>query len=137
MNDLISIERRNLTAAEFQDLAAVPPEVEWFANINNVQTRRAYQNDVGEFSGFIGLQTPEEMRLVTRAHVIAWRKDLENRELAPATIRRKLSAISSLFDYLCEKNAVTHNPVNGVKRPMAHANEGSTPVLWVHGNIGA
>lgn len=31
-----------LTAAEFQDLAEVPPEVEWFANIENDNTRRAY-----------------------------------------------------------------------------------------------
>ncbi len=71
----------------------------------------------------------EEIRLVTRAHVIAWREQLETRELAPATIRRKLSAISSLFDFLCEKNAVIHNPVNGIKRPMSNCNEGSTPAL--------
>ena len=29
-------------------------------------------------------------------------------------IRRKLSALSSLFDYLCERNAVAGNPVDGV-----------------------
>ena len=51
------------------------------------------------------------------------------RELAPATIRRKLSALSALFDYLCDHNAVTHNPVDGVKRPAADANEGKTPAL--------
>ena len=129
MKDLISIEKRNLTAAEFQGLADLPPELEWFANITNEQTRRAYKNDVTEFSGYIGIQSPEEMRLVTRAHVIAWREQIETRELAPATVRRKLSALSSLFDYLCEKNAVTHNPVNGVKRPTANSNEGTTPAL--------
>jgi integrase/recombinase XerD len=62
-------------------------------------------------------------------HIIAWRKDMERRGLAPATIRRKLAALSSLFDYLCERNAVTGNPVDGVKRPMANGNEGSTPAL--------
>lgn len=91
--------------------------------------RRAYRNDVTEFSSFIGIQAPEEMRLVTRAHIIAWRKQFESRELAPSTVRRKFSAISSLFDYLCEKNAVTYNPVKGVKRPAANANDGSTPAL--------
>jgi hypothetical protein len=35
-----------LTAAEFQKLADVPPEVEWFANIRNRHTRRAYENAV-------------------------------------------------------------------------------------------
>ena len=54
---------------------------------------------------------------------------MERRGLAPATVRRKLSALSSLFDYLCERNAVTGNPVDGVKRPMANGNEGSTPAL--------
>src|ERR1700677_3876275 len=54
---------------------------------------------------------------------------MENRTLSHATIRRKLSALSSLFDYLCEKNAVPGNPVDGVKRPPANNNEGSTPAL--------
>jgi integrase/recombinase XerD len=61
--------------------------------------------------------------------VITWRKEMEIRFLSPASIRRKLSALSSLFDYLCERNAVAGNPVDGVKRPMANNNEGSTPAL--------
>jgi integrase/recombinase XerD len=65
----------------------------------------------------------------SRAHVIAWRKSLEARELTAASIRRKLSALSSLFEYLCERNAIAGNPVDGVKRPMANGNEGSTPAL--------
>lgn len=69
------------------------------------------------------------MRQISRAHVIAWRKDMEKRELSPATIRRKLSALSSLYDYLCDHNAVLGNPVDGVKRPLANGNEGSTPAL--------
>lgn len=78
---------------------------------------------------FTGLHEPAALRTVTRAHVIAWRKHLEARELEPSSIRRKLSALSSLFDYLCESNAVPGNPVDGVKRPMANNNEGSTPAL--------
>src|SRR4030095_4522008 len=47
-----------------------------------------------------------------------------------STIRRKLSAVSSLFEYLCERNAVVHNPVKGVKRPkVTNVNEGLTPAL--------
>ena len=132
MADLITTKNRSLTAAQYGALADVPPEVEWLANITNPKTRRAYKNDVSDFSAFTGLRRPEELRTVTRAHVIAWRKDLETRlnpELSPATIRRKLSALSSLFDYLCEKNAVAGNPVDGVKRPLANGNEGSTPAL--------
>jgi site-specific recombinase XerD len=78
---------------------------------------------------FSALPNHAALRTVTRAHVIAWRKDLESRSLAPASVRRKLSALSSLFDYLCERNAVVCNPVDGVKRPAALSNEGSTPAL--------
>src|SRR5215472_19057909 len=121
--------RRALTPAQFGDLAEVPPELEWLANLTNPKTRRAYKIDVEEFIAFAGLGGLAELRLVTRAHVIAWCKDLEKRELAHSSIRRKLSALSALFDYLCEHNAVAGNPVDGVKRPMANGNEGSTPAL--------
>src|ERR1700737_4012869 len=127
--DLVAVERRALTPAQFGDLADVPPQLEWRANITNPKTRRAYKNDVSEFSAFTGLRQPAELRTITRAHVIAWRKHLESRELAPSSIRRKLSALSALFDYLCERNAVAGNPVDGVKRPVANGNEGSTPAL--------
>ncbi|MGO9265113.1 MAG: tyrosine-type recombinase/integrase [Candidatus Binataceae bacterium] len=127
--DLVAVNSGALTPAQYGQLAEVPPELEWLANITNPKTRRAYRNDVGEFSAFAGLRGPVELRTVTRAHVIAWRKDLEKRELASSSIRRKLSALSALFDYLCERNAVAGNPVDGVKRPVSNNNEGSTPAL--------
>ena len=99
------------------------------SRLTNPKTRRAYKIDVEEFIAFAGLAGIAELRSVTRAHVIAWRKDLERRSLAASSIRRKLSALSALFDYLCEHNAVSSNPVDGVKRPMANGNEGSTPAL--------
>ncbi|MDX2253801.1 MAG: tyrosine-type recombinase/integrase [Nitrospira sp.] len=129
MKELVPLDKGSLTPAQVQMLADVPPELEWLANITNEKTRRAYKIDVSEFSRFLGLQKPEEFRAVTRAHIIAWRETLEQRKLSAPTIRRKLSALSSLFEYLCERNAVAGNPVDGVKRPMANSNEGSTPAL--------
>ncbi|RZF25886.1 integrase [Paraburkholderia sp. UYCP14C] len=123
---------RRLSAPEFHQLGAVPAEAEWFANLDNPRTRRAYQIDLQDFMGFAGIQRPEEFRLVTRAHVLAWRKVLEERALSGATIRRKLAALSSLFEYLCEKNAVDFNPVKGAKRPKVDSNEGKTPALGDH-----
>src|SRR6266567_7304466 len=93
-----------LTAEQFRGLGAVPPEAEWFANLTNPNTRRAYKADLRGFMAFMGVLEPEQLRLVTRAHVLAWRKLIAHQ--APATVRRKLAAVSSLFEYLCERNAV-------------------------------
>lgn len=124
--------KRLLTAAEFQGLADVPPEIEWFANLGSAATRRAYENAIRDFMTFTGIQRPEEFRVVTRSHVIAWRDDLVARGRDGSTIRHRLSAVSSLFQYLCEKNAVTHNPVKGVRRPKVDTTEGKTPAIADH-----
>jgi integrase/recombinase XerD len=123
---------RLLTAAEFHRLADVPPEVEWFANLSNAHTRRVYENAIKDFMGFTGIVQPEEFRTVTRAHIIAWREQLTGRGLGGSTIRHRLASLASLFEYLCEKNAVTHNPVKGVERPKTESGEGKTPALGDH-----
>lgn len=120
---------RILTRSEFFGLAELPPENEWFAGITNPHTRRAYKADIADFMGFTGIKKPEEFRIVTRGHVLAWRKGIEERELSGATIRRKMAALSSLFEYLSEKNAVINNPVKGAKRPRVDSSEGKTPAL--------
>jgi integrase/recombinase XerD len=75
---------RLLTAAEFHQLADVPPEVEWFANLTNLHTKRSYEDAVGDFVRFTGIVRPEEFRTVTRAHVCVARR-LED---APDQARR-------------------------------------------------
>jgi integrase/recombinase XerD len=128
----IPSDGRLLTAEQFRRLSDVPPEVEWFANLTSPATRRAYQNAIKDFMTFTGILRPDEFRTVTRAHVIAWRDDLVRRGRSGSTVRHRLSALASLFDYLCEKNAVTHNPVKGVKRPKNDSTEGRTPALGDH-----
>jgi integrase/recombinase XerD len=133
-----TVKTRMLTAAEFQSLVEVPPETEWFRNIRSPATKRAYENAIKDFMRFAGIKRPEEFRHVTRAHVIAWRDELGNRVipdgegLTGTTIRHRLAALSSMYQYLCDKNAVTHNPVKGVKRPPVETEEGKTPALGDH-----
>src|SRR5580704_14072133 len=84
-----------LTAGEFQKLADMPPEAEWFKNIRNPNTKRAYTNAIKDFMLFAGIKRPEEFRLVTRAHVIAWREALGERRddqaLIGTTIRHRMA----------------------------------------------
>jgi integrase/recombinase XerD len=98
----------------------------------NPNTRRAYRQDIDDFMAFAGLHRPEQFRDVTRAHVIAWRDQLIHQGLANDSIRRKLAALSSLYAYLCERHAVLHNPVLGVKRPRSMNRDGVTPALGDH-----
>jgi hypothetical protein len=35
---------------------AIPPELEWFANLTNAHTRRAYRQDIRDFQAFAGLR---------------------------------------------------------------------------------
>jgi integrase/recombinase XerD len=87
---------------------------------------------VKDFMHFTGIQRPEEFRTVTRAHIIAWRDELAARGLGGATIRHRLASLASLFEYLCERNAVTHNPVKGVERPKTESGAGKTPAIGDH-----
>lgn len=91
-----------------------------------------YENALKDFMNFTGIQNPEEFRIITRYHIIAWRDDLLNRSLSSMSIRHRLAALSSLFEYLCEKNTVTHNPVKGVKRPAVESDEGKTLAIGDH-----
>lgn len=78
---------------------------------------------------FAGIAQAEVFSLVKPSHLIARRNQLEDRTREASTIRRKLSAIASLFEYLCESNAVPFNSADGVKRPNQGINEGKSPAL--------
>ena len=122
----MAVRKRALTPAQCGDLAEVPPELDG-SPISPIPKPGGYTRlTLGEFSAFAGLEGPAELRTVARAHVITWRRDLEARGLSPSSIPRKLSALS-LFDCLCERNALSRNPVDGIKRPMANGNEVNTP----------
>jgi integrase/recombinase XerD len=70
--DLVPFEKKTLTRTQFEQLADVPPEDEWLANITNRKTRRAYKEDVREFIGFTGLNDYMGLRSVVRSHIISW-----------------------------------------------------------------
>ena len=57
---------RLLSAAEFHRLADVPLVIEWFANIDNPQTRRACRNALEDFMRFTDIERPDEFRDISR-----------------------------------------------------------------------
>jgi len=81
---------RLLSAADFRRLAEVPTEADWFANIDNPQTRRAYENALKDFIQFNGITRPDAFREITRSQIIAWRDDLKQRALSGMTVRHRV-----------------------------------------------
>jgi hypothetical protein len=75
------------------------PELEWFANLTNANTRRAYRQDIQDFIVFAGLRQPEQFRDVRRAHVIAWicHPNHLDAEIRTSTIPWKLLENQRLF----------------------------------------
>jgi site-specific recombinase XerD len=55
----------SLATAQFHTLADIPPELEWFANLPNPNTRRAYRQDIKDFMPFASLRQPEQLREIT------------------------------------------------------------------------
>ena len=110
----------------------MPPELEWFANLGNKATRRAYENALADFMRFVG-SPARPSSAASRARTSSpGATTCCSARLSGMTIRHRLAALSSLFEYLCERNAVTHNPVKGVKRPVVESYEGKTPALGDH-----
>lgn len=107
-------------------LAQVPQEQVWLAGLRSERTRRAYKLDVEDFIHTLGLTSSDELYRVTPAAVLAWRSELETRGVRPATVRRKLSALSSLFRHLVEQHLADFNPVRDIKRPVVNRSSGKT-----------
>lgn len=110
----------------FARLADIPEEDLWLQNQRSAHTRRAYQEDVQHFMRLFAIASRAELRETSRAAVIAWVRKMEQDAEKPRTICRRLSALSSLFKHLMERQQVTDNPTDGVKRPAVGGETGVT-----------
>ena len=80
-------------------------------------TARAYASDVAalvDFAGRLGLQGPDE---VTRLHLRRWVAQLATRELARATIARRVAAVRRYFGWLQRRGAIAADPTVGLRAP--------------------
>ena len=93
-------------------LADIPEEEIWLAKQKSARTRRAYRLDVRHFMATLGITSTDELRQVDHRAVIAWERTMrETERAAPSTIRRRLSALSSLFKHLVRHGHAAKNPV--------------------------
>ena len=99
-----------------KSLQGVSEETVWIENFSSACSKRTYRIAVEQFAGFFGMETPEQLRSVTGAHVIGFRNHLQEIGKSPRTVNNRLSALSSLFDHLVERQILRTNPVRSVKR---------------------
>lgn len=85
-------------------------------------TVRAYARDLGQFAEFYWRRDrtpPYPWREVRRNDVRAFLVELSQSEAEPTSVRRKLSALRSLFAFLVRTGAVPENPAAGLRGPRA------------------
>lgn len=107
-------------------LRAIPEERVWLEGQQSPHTRRAYRLDVADFMATVRIRTTADFRKVDRVAVLAWKRSMESAGAKPRTIRRRLSALSSLFSHLVDKRAADFNPVREIRRPRVNRRQGTT-----------
>ena len=113
--------------ANLERLAEIPEEEVWLASQKSARTRRAYRLDVAHFMRTLGITSPEQLRQVDHRAVIVWERIMrEQQGAAASTVRRRMSALSSLFKHLVRHETASCNPVVDVARPAINREEGST-----------
>ncbi len=123
---LLSEQPQKSNALSLELLRSVPEEQVWLAGQLSHHTRRAYKEDVRHFIQTMGIQQARELKHVTRAAVIAWQNRMREQGAKPRTIRRRLSALSSLFTHLVAHRAADTNPLRDIKRPRVNRRQGTT-----------
>jgi integrase/recombinase XerD len=99
----------------------------WLANRRlSPHTRAAYKRDVSGWLAWCGAGDIDPLA-ATFLHVNAYARHLEaTAALAPTTLARKLSAVSSWYEFLVKLEALSANPVSGADRPRLDRDHSAT-----------
>jgi len=112
---------RNHSLAGAGKLPELPAESLWLANFTSGQTKETYRTALEAFVAFHGIRSLEALRGITQAHVLAWREHLVTEGRAARTVNNRISALSSMFKWLADKQLVPTNPAAGVRRPRVNS----------------
>lgn len=122
-------KNNKLTLRQRNNLLQATEESLWLANFTSKATKETYSNAVREFLGFHGMQSLDDLRSSSAAHVISWRDKLIEEGRSARTVNNRVSALSSLFNHLCERQIINKNPTHGLKRPKVQQTRVETPVI--------
>jgi len=129
--EIVAVSKESaLQKVSVEALALIPEEQVWLASRKSARTRRAYRTDVAHFMQAFNITSAEELRKIDHRAVMAWERLMREEQGKEATtVRRRLSALSSLFTHLVKFGVVEKNPVREVERPTVNRREGMTPAF--------
>jgi site-specific recombinase XerD len=99
----------------------------WLLGFKSQHTVRNYRKDLADWRAFCATHGLDPL-LARRAHVDAWARLLEASGLKDRSVARRLSAVSSWYQYLVQEGALATSPTQHVRRPKV-SDEGETPGL--------
>ncbi len=126
---IIKKKSNSLANVRGKNLAQIPQESVWLANFTSGATKATYAVSVREYFHFHHMQSQQDLRTSTQSHVISWRNAMIEAGMAESTINSRISALSSLFNFLCKKQLMAINPAQGIKRPKVEQDQVKAPVL--------
>lgn len=100
----------------------------WLASYGAANTRDAYRRDAHIFLGYLeaaGL----DLLAVRRPHLDVFARTRQAAGDAPATLNRRLAAVSALYAYAVDEGALQLNPAERVRRAAMDADHSTTASL--------
>jgi len=87
----------------------------WLSKSPSRDTRSNYERDINQFLAFAGVpqENKEELCAIRPHHVNGWRDQLQGQGLTNSSVRRKMTAVRSLFSYLQSYGYTGKNPADG------------------------
>lgn len=100
----------------------------WLASYGSTHTRDAYRRDARIFLGYLEA-TGLDLLAVRRPHVDVFARTRQVAGDAPATLNRRLAAVSALYAYAVDDGVLTGNPAERVRRVAVDADHSTTAAL--------
>lgn len=88
----------------------------WLLSTGSPHTRRAYSRDLAQYADWLAAHDVP-LLAAARGHADAYSTVLGGRGAAPATIARKIAAVSSFYAYAVDEGAIAANPAARARRP--------------------
>jgi site-specific recombinase XerD len=99
----------------------------WLLSFKSPHTVRNYRHDLTHWLTFCAEHNVDPLT-ARRAHIDAWARVLESLGLKDRSAARRLSAVSSWYQYLVHDGVLAASPTQHVRRPKV-SDEGTTPGL--------